>query len=114
MHSSAIGGPQPLSCQPIGRIFLGAGAPHDRPPWSWSCHLPGWPQARNDRGSGVDLDDAKTQFKAAWMRFRAGLTDQDVADAHRAMYPGGGCRPRDPHLIGRPQLARHPTRRVGL
>jgi hypothetical protein len=43
----------------IGRIFLGAGAPHDRPQWSWSCHLPGRPQASDERGTGVDFFDCK-------------------------------------------------------
>jgi hypothetical protein len=36
----------------------GAGAPHDKPQWSWSCHLHGRPQGSDDRGTGVDLDDA--------------------------------------------------------
>jgi hypothetical protein len=68
---------------PIGRIFLGAGAPHDRPQWSWSCHLPGRPQASDDRGSAVDLDDAKRQSKAAWARIRPGLSEAEIAHARR-------------------------------
>ena len=61
----------------------GAGAPHDKPQWSWSCHLHGRPQGSDDRGAGVDLDDAKAKFKEAWARIRAGLTDDDIAAAHQ-------------------------------
>jgi hypothetical protein len=31
----------------------------------------------------ADLDDAKAQFRAAWARIRASLTDQDIADPQR-------------------------------
>jgi hypothetical protein len=68
---------------PIGRIFLGVGAPHDRPQWSWTCHLPGRPQASDERGTGIDLDDCKRQFKAAWARIRAGLSEVEIAYARR-------------------------------
>jgi hypothetical protein len=68
---------------PIGRIFLGVGAPHDRPQWSWSCHLPGRPQASDERGTGIGLDDCKRQFKAAWARIRAGLSEVEIAHARR-------------------------------
>jgi hypothetical protein len=67
----------------IGRIMRGAGAPHDKPQWSWSCHLHGRPQGSDDRGTGVDLDDAKAKFKDAWARIRASLTEADIAAAHR-------------------------------
>lgn len=67
----------------IGRIFLGSGAPHDRPRWSWSRHLHGGPQASNERGVAVDLDDAKRQFKVASSRIRAGLTETDIAKERR-------------------------------
>jgi hypothetical protein len=30
----------------IGRIMRGAGAPHDKPQWSWSCHVHGRPTER--------------------------------------------------------------------
>jgi hypothetical protein len=66
----------------IGRIMRGAGAPHDKPQWSWSCHLHGRPQGSEDRGTGVDLDDAKAKFKDAWAPIRAGLTDVDIETAH--------------------------------
>jgi hypothetical protein len=67
---------------PIGRIMLGAGAPHGKAQWSWSCHLHGMPQGSDDRGSAADLDDAKAKFRAAWARIRASLTEADIADAH--------------------------------
>jgi hypothetical protein len=65
----------------VGRIMLGNGAPHDRPQWTWSCHVHGRPQGSNDRGTGADLDDCKRKFKKAWAGTRASLTDQDIADA---------------------------------
>lgn len=68
---------------PIGRIMRGAGAPHDKPQWSWSCHLHGRPQGSGDRGTGLDLDDAKAKFKAAWARIRASLTEAAIADARK-------------------------------
>jgi hypothetical protein len=33
--------------------------------------------------SGADLDDCKRQFKNAWARIGARLTDQDIADAQQ-------------------------------
>ena len=42
----------------VGRIRLGNGAPHDRPQWTWSCHVHGRPQGGDDRGSAGDLVDA--------------------------------------------------------
>jgi hypothetical protein len=67
----------------VGRILLGNGAPHDRPQWTWSCHVHGRPQGSDDRGSAGDLVDAKAKFKEAWARIRASLTDQDIADAQQ-------------------------------
>jgi hypothetical protein len=67
----------------IGRIMRGAGAPHDRPQWSWSCHLHGRPQGSDDRGTGVDLDDTKARFREAWARIRTSLTEADIAAAHQ-------------------------------
>ncbi len=67
----------------VGRIMLGNGAPHDRPQWIWSCHVPGRPQGNDDRGNGADLDDCKLKFRKAWARIRARLTDQDIADAQQ-------------------------------
>jgi hypothetical protein len=67
----------------VGRIVLGNGAPHDRPPWLWSCHLPGRPQDGDDRDSATDLANAKAKFKAAWARIRSGLTEAEIARARR-------------------------------
>jgi hypothetical protein len=67
----------------IGRIMRGAGAPSGKPQWSWSCHLHGRPQGSDERGTGVDLDDAKAKFKDAWARIRASLTEAEIAHAHR-------------------------------
>jgi hypothetical protein len=67
----------------VGRILLGNGAPHDRPQWTWFCHVHGRPQGSDDRGSAGDLIDAKAKFKEAWARIRASLTDQDIADAQQ-------------------------------
>ena len=67
----------------VGRILLGNGAPHDRPPWAWPCHLRGRPQGNDDRGSATDLADAKAKFKAAWARIRSGLTEAEIAHARR-------------------------------
>jgi hypothetical protein len=67
----------------VGRIMLGNGAPHDRPQWTWSCHVHGRPQGGDDRGNAANLVDAKARFKKAWTRIRASLTDQDIADAQQ-------------------------------
>jgi hypothetical protein len=67
----------------VGRILLGNGAPHDRPQWTWSCHVHGRPQGSDDRGTGADIDDCKLKFRKAWARIRASLTDQDIADAQQ-------------------------------
>jgi hypothetical protein len=67
----------------IGRIKLATGTPHGSAQWTWSCHLHGRPQASDERGNGADLDDAKAQFRAAWARIRASLTDRHIADAQR-------------------------------
>jgi Xaa-Pro aminopeptidase len=63
--------------------MLGNGAPHDRPHWTWSCHVHGRPQGGDDRGSATDLADAKAKFKAAWVRIRSGLTEAEIAHARR-------------------------------
>jgi hypothetical protein len=64
----------------VGRIMLGNGAPHDRPQWTWSCHVHGRPQGSDDRGDAANLVDAKAKFKEASARIRASLTDQEIAD----------------------------------
>jgi hypothetical protein len=37
--------------------------------------------AGGDSGTGTDLEDCKRQFRAAWSRIRAALTDADTAKA---------------------------------
>jgi hypothetical protein len=37
----------------VGRILLGSGAPHDRPQWTWFCHVHGRPQGGDDRGNAA-------------------------------------------------------------
>ena len=86
----------------VGRIRLGNGAPHDQPQWVWSCHVHGRPQSGDDRGSAVDLVDAKARFKKAWTRIRASLTDQDIADAQEIA------------VISARALARYDDQRHGL
>jgi hypothetical protein len=61
----------------IGRIMKGSGVPSQAPQWWWGCNVYGKPGASGN-GTGVDLDDCKTAFKAAWGRIRAGLTDEDI------------------------------------
>jgi hypothetical protein len=67
----------------VGRIMLGSGAPPDRSGWTWSCRVHGRPQRSNERGTAASLDDCKRNFKDAWERIRASLTDQDIADARQ-------------------------------
>jgi hypothetical protein len=65
----------------IGRIMKGSGVPSHIPQWSWNCYVHGKPGASGN-GTGIDLDDCKAQFKVAWERIRARLTDADIAKAH--------------------------------
>jgi hypothetical protein len=62
---------------PIGRIMWASGLPSHVPQWRWTCNIYGKPGGGG--GSGVDLDDCKRQFRAAWATLRAGLTDTDIA-----------------------------------
>ncbi len=50
------------------------------PQWRWTSNVYGKPGGGG--GSGVDLDDCKRQFRAAWSTVRAGLTEQDIERAH--------------------------------
>jgi hypothetical protein len=69
----------------------------------------GRPQARNDRGSGVDLDldDFKAQFREVWTRIRASLTNQDIAAVKEiaeisaeALISATACRHRAMGAVG--------------
>ena len=65
---------------PIGRIMRAPGLPPHVPQWRWTANVYGKPGGGS--GSGVDLDDCKRQFRAAWLMLRTGLTDQDIARAY--------------------------------
>jgi len=65
---------------PIGRIMRAPGLPPHVPQWRWTCNVYGKPGGGS--GSGDDLEDCKAQFKIAWARIRAGLTDADIAKAN--------------------------------
>ncbi|MFK4725839.1 hypothetical protein ABIE89_006939 [Bradyrhizobium niftali] len=49
--------------------------------WAWNCWLGGRPCKADEGGDGVSLDDAKAQFREAWQRIRAALTEADIARA---------------------------------
>jgi hypothetical protein len=55
---------------------------------------PGRPQASDDRGSAVDLDDCKRQFRAAWSRIRAGLTEAEIDHERRVADVSAEARAR--------------------
>ena len=65
---------------PIGRIVRAPGLPPHVPQWRWTCNVYGKPGGGS--GSGDDLENCKAQFKIAWARIRAGLTDADIAKAN--------------------------------
>jgi hypothetical protein len=65
---------------PIGRIMKGTGSPNHPPQWWWGCNVYGIP---GGSGTGIDLNDCKVAFKAAWLRIRADFTPSEIARAHR-------------------------------
>jgi hypothetical protein len=66
----------------IGRIMQASGVPAHLAQWSWSCSVHGKPGA-GASGNGVDLEDCKAKFKAAWAALHAGLSEDDIASAHQ-------------------------------
>ena len=66
--------------QPIGRIRFAS----ERTPgiWLWhvQVHIPGPPF-----GSATSLDDAKAQFKAAWLAFKEKHGPEKLAKAYAEM-----------------------------
>lgn len=68
---------------PIGRIMK---VPHGKR-WWWGCNVYDQPSLDDDSGNGIDLDDCKAKFLAAWTRIRAGLTNDDIANAYRMPQP---------------------------
>jgi hypothetical protein len=61
----------------------------------------GKPSPGGNSGNGVDLEDCKAQFKTAWARTRAGLTEVDIAEALSALR----SEPRDRRSLAAPGLA---------
>ncbi|MCJ9700856.1 hypothetical protein [Bradyrhizobium sp. SHOUNA76] len=59
--------------------------------WAWNCWLYGRPCKADEAGGGASLDDAKAQFREAWHRIRARLTEADIARA-KGYAERGGCR----------------------
>jgi hypothetical protein len=58
------------------------GMPSRADQWWYGFTFYGPPSLGSYSGTGTDLDDCKAQFKAAWTRIRADLTDADIARAH--------------------------------
>jgi hypothetical protein len=65
----------------IGRIRKNPGLPARVDQWSWGCNVYGQPSLSGDSGQGTDLEDCKRQFRTAWARIRAELTDWDIRKA---------------------------------
>ncbi len=58
-----------------------SGVPAQADHWWYGFTFYGPPWLGSYSGTGSDLDDCKTKFKAAWTRIRAELTDADIAKA---------------------------------
>ena len=65
----------------IGRIRKNLGLPAHVDQWSWGCNVYGQPSLSGDSGQGTNLEDCKRQFRTAWARIRAQLTDWDIRKA---------------------------------
>jgi PilZ domain-containing protein len=78
---------------PIGRIMKPPGDPH----WWWGCNVYGQPSTANDRGPGINFKDCQLRFKLAWTRIRAGLTEEDIANASRHAGKLAGEQPSNAH-----------------
>jgi hypothetical protein len=65
----------------IGRIRKNLGLPAHVDQWSWGCNVYGQPSLSGDSGQGANLEDCKRQFRTAWARVRAQLTDWDIRNA---------------------------------
>jgi hypothetical protein len=68
----------------VGRILKQGGVPMGKPDWWWGVNFDQRPQGGDGKGTGRDLDDCKRQFKVAWDRLRAGLSEADVEAATRS------------------------------
>src|SRR5258708_6181214 len=67
----------------IGRIMKGTGSPMHAPQWWRECNINGQPSLGVGRGTGSDLYDCQAQIRIAWARIRGGITEEDIAEAHR-------------------------------
>jgi hypothetical protein len=68
----------------VGRIRLAEERSWQGTVWTWSVNRP-LPVPSWCNGSAANLEAAKTEFKAAWERFYASLTPEDIASWHRAL-----------------------------
>lgn len=59
----------------VGRIKRRDGNPKHTDPWSWNINPP-FPIPAYANGTAASLEDAKIQFKAAWVTFRASISDE--------------------------------------
>ena len=66
--------------QRIGRIRFASERSPGVWPWHIQVHIPGPPF-----GSATSLDDAKQQFKTAWLAFKEKHGPEALAAAYRAM-----------------------------
>jgi hypothetical protein len=62
----------------IGRILKQSGITMGVPNWFWGINMSGMPQPAHWKGNGAGLADCQRQFKAAWARVRAGLSDEEI------------------------------------
>jgi hypothetical protein len=62
----------------VGAIARLIGIPNDKPCWGWACGFyPGSQPGECTNGSAVTLDQAKTDFEAAWRVFLSKRTEAD-------------------------------------
>jgi hypothetical protein len=65
----------------IGRIRLASERSWQGSLWVWAINVP-LPIPAWGNGDAGSLEEAKTRFRAAWERFRTGLTDHDIQHWH--------------------------------
>lgn len=62
----------------VGWIGLRAGVPTHTAPWGWSCGFyPGSEPGEHRTGTGIDFEEARAGFEAAWKVFSAARTERD-------------------------------------
>ena len=82
--------------------------------WVWDRHFVQSSLSATYAQTGNGLDDCKTQFRAAWARIRASLTDQGIARARRYSENSAAALARyDARRHGDPKrVTRQPLRAV--